>query len=228
MCSEYLSDRHVAAPDLRGHGQSLCDTPWNLETHVADLVDTLDHLGWDAVDVVGHSLGGNLVLRLLGAHPERIKRVVLLDPAFALPTQTTWNFAVGALVDKAFDTIDEMVAADRMTRPSAAHEGAERDIRLVAMQGDDGRWRMPYHRAPIVAMWAELSRTLPPIPESRPTLLVNALQAKLVLEPQIAYLEAQLDTDLAQVELDLGHMLYWEDLDTTGNVVSGFLAESAA
>jgi lipase len=224
LCAEYLTHRYVVAVDLRGHGASLCDSPWNLETHVDDIIDTLDSLGWGQVDVMGHSLGGNLAARLLAAHPDRVKRVALLDPAFALPTALTTGLATAALEDKAFESLDAMVAADRLTRPAAAHIGAEADIRSNAFQGEDGKWRMPYHRAPVVGMWGELSRELPPIPQSRPTLLINALQAKLVLEPQITYLETQLEADLVQVDLDLGHMIYWEDLTATGRVVAGFFA----
>jgi lipase len=224
MCAEYLDDRYVIAADLRGHGDSLCDAPWNLETHVADLVDTLDDLGWDRVDVMGHSLGGNLALRLLAAHPDRVDRVVLLDPAFQLPTQTMTANADAALTDKAFDSLEDLVIAQRAFRSEAAIPSADADTRLAGFQGDDGKWRMRWSRSAVVAMWGELSRPLPTIPESRPALLVNALKAGLVLEPQIDYLETQFEDDLTQVDLDLGHMLYWDDLDATGRVVAGYLA----
>ena len=223
LCVEYLPDRHVVAPDLRGHGASLSDTPWNLETHVDDLVEVLDALSWGQVDVMGHSLGGNLALRLLAAHPERVSRVLLLDPAFALPTPFTTTLANGALEDRSFDSVDAMVAADRATRPSAAHAAAEADIRLVATQSADGKWRMPHSRAAVVAMWAELSRALPQVPVCRPTMLVVATQAGLVLDDQRAYLIRELGPDLTTVDLDLGHMLYWEDLETTGRVVADYL-----
>ena len=71
----------VIAPDLRGHGRSDWEPPWTFPTHVADLVDTIDALGIERPDWVGHSFGGRLVLELAAAHPERIRRAVLLDPA---------------------------------------------------------------------------------------------------------------------------------------------------
>jgi lipase len=228
MCAEYLDDRYVVSPDLRGHGESLCDAPWNLETHVADLIETLDELGWVSVDVMGHSLGGNLALRLLAAHPERVNRLVLLDPAFHLPTKTMTANADAALNDKAFDSLEDLVIAQRAFRSEAAIPSADVDTRLAGFQGEDGKWRMAWSRSAVVAMWGELSRPLPPIEHSRPTLLVNALKAGLVLEDQISFLETYLEADLTQVDLDLGHMLYWDDLDATGRVVAGYLAAHSA
>ena len=68
LAAATLADRHVLAPDLRGHGFSPSEAPWNLETHVEDLVEVMDSEGREKIDVIGHSLGGNLGLRLLFAY----------------------------------------------------------------------------------------------------------------------------------------------------------------
>jgi lipase len=58
LAEERLGAFHVFAFDLRGHGMSDWEPPWNLGAHTADLVDTLDVLNLDRVDIVGHSFGG--------------------------------------------------------------------------------------------------------------------------------------------------------------------------
>jgi lipase len=223
LVNEYLFDRHVVAPDLRGHGQSLSEAPWNLETHVEDLIDVLDELGWGSVDVIGHSLGANLGLRLLATHPERVNRIVLLDPAFSLPAHDMTGAAESFLTDQSFETLDELIVHRRAGRVEAAIPHSDDDARIAAIRGTDSRWRLHFSRAAIVAMWGELARALPDIVEAKPALLVNALQAKMVVAPQIAYLERCFEDQLTQVEFDLGHMLYWDDLDATGRVVAGWL-----
>ncbi len=75
-------DRHVLAVDLRGHGRSGWEPPWNVDTHLADITETLDAEGvTEPVDVIGHSFGGLLALALVTASPERVQRAVLIDPA---------------------------------------------------------------------------------------------------------------------------------------------------
>lgn len=44
------------------------------------LAETFDRLGLPAADLCGQSLGGHLALRFTLAHPERVRRLVLLDP----------------------------------------------------------------------------------------------------------------------------------------------------
>ena len=77
-------DRHILAPDLRGHGASPRFTPEQLtrvpEVMVADVVALLDAQD-RPVDLIGHSLGGNLALHAALARPDRVRALVLEDPA---------------------------------------------------------------------------------------------------------------------------------------------------
>ena len=82
LATERWGDRHVVAVDLRGHGFSTWAPPWSIEQVVDDVLDTLDHLGLGATDVVGHSYGGAVGLHLLARSPQRVERLVLLDPGF--------------------------------------------------------------------------------------------------------------------------------------------------
>jgi pimeloyl-ACP methyl ester carboxylesterase len=73
--------RRVIAPDLRGHGDSdgkSGDLGWTFEQLVRDLLAFLDELGLDRVDLLGHSMGGFVVLRFALAHPERVRSLVFL------------------------------------------------------------------------------------------------------------------------------------------------------
>ncbi|HKY83126.1 MAG TPA: alpha/beta hydrolase [Sphingobium sp.] len=75
------ADYHVIAPDLRGHG----DSAWSAEgsyvmaNMVYDLAQLVDQLGREPVTIVGHSLGGSLVLRYAGLFPEKVARLVAIE-----------------------------------------------------------------------------------------------------------------------------------------------------
>jgi pimeloyl-ACP methyl ester carboxylesterase len=75
-------ERHVIAPDWRGFGLTTgapTDHYWFAD-YLADLDFLLDHYAGDQpVDLVGHSMGGNVVMQYAGARPKRIRRLVNLE-----------------------------------------------------------------------------------------------------------------------------------------------------
>jgi pimeloyl-ACP methyl ester carboxylesterase len=70
----------VVRPDLRGFGET--PLPPGRFSFVGDVVELLDHLSIERACVVGSSLGGRVALELAVTVPERVKRLVLLCPAF--------------------------------------------------------------------------------------------------------------------------------------------------
>lgn len=70
--------------DQRGHGGSTNPgTPeaYSLEQLVGDLSGFLDAMQIESCDLLGHSMGGMVCLRLALEHPERIDSLVLMDTA---------------------------------------------------------------------------------------------------------------------------------------------------
>ncbi|MCC6071409.1 alpha/beta fold hydrolase [Massilia sp. GCM10020059] len=80
-------DWHVIAPDWRGFGLSQrtqSDTYWFAD-YVADLDAILDHYApGEAVNLLGHSMGGNVVNIYAGVRPGRVRRLINLE-GFGLP-----------------------------------------------------------------------------------------------------------------------------------------------
>jgi len=72
------------APDLRGYGKSDTEKKVNAENGAGDwAVDAaalLDHLGIESAHVVGCSLGGYVVWKMMLDYPERIRSVILVNP----------------------------------------------------------------------------------------------------------------------------------------------------
>jgi pimeloyl-ACP methyl ester carboxylesterase len=75
----------LIAPDLRGRGASAgLPGPYGMAAHADDLVAVMDHLAIDSAVVVGHSMGGFVATVLAVNHPQRVKRLVLVDGGVAL------------------------------------------------------------------------------------------------------------------------------------------------
>lgn len=70
----------VIAPDLIGHGDSAAlRGDYSLGAHAAGIRDLLAVLGVDRATLVGHSLGGGVVLQFFYQFPQRIDRMVLVS-----------------------------------------------------------------------------------------------------------------------------------------------------
>ncbi len=94
LCNE---ERWIIAPDWRGFGQSrgwttttqarppIVDSYW-FPDYMADLDVLARPLGsaMPPVDLVGHSMGGNVAMMYSGVRPQRIRRLVNLE-GFGLP-----------------------------------------------------------------------------------------------------------------------------------------------
>src|SRR5690349_15034897 len=71
----------VAAPDLPGYGGSPALEPDRYAVpRLADLTaDLAASLGWDRLDLVGHSWGGAIACHLAAARPDLVRSLVLVD-----------------------------------------------------------------------------------------------------------------------------------------------------
>ncbi|MEO7056709.1 MAG: alpha/beta hydrolase [Caldimonas sp.] len=89
------ADRHVLALDWRGFGAS--DTPavdtYYFSEYLGDLELVLDALfGADrvAIDLLGHSMGGNVAMLYAGVRPDKVRRLVNLE-GFGMPRSAPEN-----------------------------------------------------------------------------------------------------------------------------------------
>jgi pimeloyl-ACP methyl ester carboxylesterase len=69
------------AVNLRGHGESSWHPKgeYDIESHVADVVEVIDTLRVKRLVFVGHSLGGEIAVRIAAARPERVIGLVIVD-----------------------------------------------------------------------------------------------------------------------------------------------------
>jgi lipase len=79
------ADWTLAAPDLRGRGHSgHLPGPYGLDRHASDVTAVLRHFGGRPV-LAGHSMGAYVALLARDAHPELVRRLVLVDGGLPLP-----------------------------------------------------------------------------------------------------------------------------------------------
>jgi lipase len=223
LAEERLARRfHVLAPDLRGHGRSDPEPPWDLDAHVDDVLAIAPPgpLPW-----LGHSFGARILLELAARAPERVGRIALLDPALSVLPHVALALAEHECSRGSFASPEEALAAlaaspryEHSPHADLEAEAAEHLERVRA-----GEYRFRYVRAAAVAAWSELTREPPP-PPPVPTLLVVAAESYLVRDDQREALEAALGDLLEVVEVPGGHTVYWDAFEPTAAALERFLA----
>ncbi len=210
----------VLAPDLRGHGRSGYEPPWTFATHVADVLETLDALDVDSANWVGHSFGGRLILEVAAAHPERVRRAVLLDPAIQILPHIAETMAELERKEPLYDSPEDY--ADRR-EDSPPREFVLEDAVLHCEELPDGRLRRRSSQPAVISIYGELASAPPPPDTLRaPTLLIHAPSYGLVREEQLAAYAGRVET-LAVPGM---HMVMWEAFDEVAEAVERFLLEN--
>lgn len=73
--------RTVLAIDMRNHGDSPHEQGMSYRLMTDDVLEVLDHLGITVADIMGHSMGGKAGMWLALQHPERVRKLLVVDIA---------------------------------------------------------------------------------------------------------------------------------------------------
>jgi lipase len=216
----------VLCVDLRGHGKSGHEPPWNTESHVHDLLETLASCGVDGAVWIGHSFGGRVVAAAAAAAGGLTDALVLLDPGLGemRPAQALqgaeldrldWSFETPAGAINALLSGNGAAATSRETVVAYVEE----DLR----RGEDGRYRFSFCPSAVVAAWGEMSLPMPPI-TTVPTLVVRVEETPFTSLLEERY-RAHLGSRLSVARVPNGHNVLWESAEETAGAIEGFLGE---
>lgn len=224
-----LADRlarrfHVVALDLRGHADSTREPPWHLEQHVADVLEAAPRgrCAW-----LGHSFGGRIAYEAAAVAPDRVERLVLLDPAIRIPPHVALASAENARPDRSYASFAEAIDRryDESVLTTAPRALVEDELRHHLVEDGDGRWRYRYCQSAVVAAYGEMSREPPPFERVRiPTLLVLGETSYLPYDHLLPAHAGALGDLLEVAVITAGHTVLWDALDATAAAVERFLA----
>jgi pimeloyl-ACP methyl ester carboxylesterase len=247
-------NRHVIAPDWRGFGltRSTGPTPdsyW-FPDYLADLDGLLDHFaGQQPVDLVGHSMGGNIAMVFSGVRPERIRRLVNLEgfglpqtqPAQAPGRYAKWidqikNLHAGQADLKTYDNVDGVARRLMKTNPRLQADKAAWLAQHWAAPDAQGRWTIlgdPAHKI-ISANLYQMEEALATYRRiTAPVLSVTASGDSMSQWWKGQYDLAQYQDRLKVVQRvqqavvqDAGHMIHHDQPDALARLIEPFLASS--
>jgi lipase len=214
LAEERLEGRRVIAPDLRGHGRSGIEPPWDVASHVADVLQTATALGIEQADWLGFSYGGRVAAALAAHAPARVASLVLLDPALQLPIETCLEQALEERGDLSFADVDEAIEDRGSALLHTPRAMLEEEMSQHLVRGEDGRLRYRYEPVAAIAIWSDMA-TAPPSVADVPTLLVRGDQSWVPVD-ETRYPDAQIQSVAGS------HPVLWEDFAATSAAVTGF------
>jgi pimeloyl-ACP methyl ester carboxylesterase len=246
----FSQDHYVIAPDWRGYGKTAsggADNFW-FPDYLADLDFLLDHYAPNQqVNLVGHSMGGNVAMLYAGIRPERIRRLVNLEgfgmPA-TVPAQAPGRYAKwmdelkklhqGELDMRAYEMVSGVARRLMKTNPRLTNDKAEWLARHWAAENIDGTWNILGDAAHKISN-AYLYR-LEEVQEiykriSMPVLAVEASDSSLDLWWKGAYtleqyherLKAVPNVEIGHIK-NAGHMLHHDQPEALAAMIEQFIA----
>jgi len=254
LSDAFVQGRQIIAPDWRGYGLTTgpaTDNYWFPE-YFADLEYLLDHFAGDRqVDLVGHSMGGNVVMYYGGIRPQRIRRLVNMEgfggpqsrPDQAPRRYARWfdelkAFHRGELDLQTYDSAAGVARRLSRTNPRLARDPAGQDkaewlATQWAQENDQGRWAIlgdPAHKiisAQLIRIdeLLELYKML-----SMPVLAIEASDDPLPGWWHGKFNKAEYHERLRlipdcriEVVQDAGHMLHHDQPDAVARLLEAFL-----
>jgi len=242
---------HVIAPDWRGFGQSErsgFDTYW-FPDYVADLEVLLDHYApGEAVNLLGHSMGGNIAGIYAGVRPGRIAKLINLE-GFGLPTTHPKQYPgrVAKWLDelreppemRGYANLDEVAARLRKTNPRLAVERAAFLAAHWAEQERDGQWKilgdpahkmsapLLYHVDEIMACWSAITAPVLWV-EAEQTDMWRWMGARDQARAEVDRRMSFLNNVTPHMIPQAGHMLHHDQPEMLAALVEEFLASGQA
>ena len=249
--------RWIIAPDWRGYGQSRLrhshpdtpvDTYW-FPDYMADLDALLDHFApeGEPVDLVGHSMGGNIAMMYGGVRPERIRRLVNLEgfglpatrPAQAPERYAKWMNELKALrrgetALRDYDSVEGVARRLMKTNPRLGEDKATWLAHHWAAPNAEGRWAILGEAAHKVsnAYLYQVEETLATYRRiSAPVLSVTASgdslsqwwRGQFTLAEYLERLTQVPQVESAVIE-DAGHMLHHDQPQVLAELLERFFA----
>ena len=244
VVDEFTQEWDVYAPDWRGYGLSewgRADCYW-VPDYIADLECLLDEIEpAKPVNIVGHSLGGNVAALYAGVRPARVARFANLEGFGMAPTrpeQAPKRYArwLDELRDppgfRGYESFSELAQRLRASNPRlspekaeflARHWGREVEGKGVVLRSDPAHKIVNpvlYRYEEVQACWREVKAPVLWVDGAESeTLKRLKLNAADIAERRAAF------RDLRHVTLpDAGHMLHHDQPGAVARLLEEFLA----
>ena len=203
-------DRPLVAIDLPGHGHSSWkdDGDYGPQSMAADVAVAMAELAPAADVLVGMSLGGLTSIPLAAAHPELVRRLVLVDVTPGVNREKASAVIAFTSGPERFASFDEILDRTVKYNPQRSLSSLRRGVLHNAREEADGSWVWRYDRRrreggrpDLGVLWDDLSAV------GVPLLLVRGGDSPVVDDDDVAELRRRQPSARVEVVAGAGHSI---------------------
>jgi len=227
VARQLQEDFQVISVDQRNHGRSAHHDEMNYGLMADDLAQTLDSLGLEQVQLLGHSMGGKTAMVFALRYPTRVSKLILADisPVRSQPRHLD--------ILQAIKSVDFNQCLDRKAVDGALSQGIKDAgtrafiLRSLEKSPDGLRWRFAIDQ--IIANYAAI---LAPVADfaptaaaqySGPTLFIKGGDSDYLQSSHQAEIQQLFPAASAKVIAGTGHWLHAEKPAIFARICRDFL-----
>ncbi len=247
-------DFRVIAPNQRGYAGS--DKPEDLEDYqtekmVEDVIALADALGLARFTLVGHDWGGVIAWAAAIRHPERLKRLVIVNAPHPLlfqrsliedEAQREASQYIRALKTPGAETAIKVMGLRTFLEKVLGAEGDLAKLPEAERQAYVDEWSEPGALTGMINWYRAMEIEVPepgekarlplwthlPFPKVKvPTLVIWAMKDKALLPVQLEGLIALVEDLRIVTAMEAGHFVTWDDHETVTSAIRDFIADTA-
>lgn len=150
------TEHHIIAPDLPGFAYSGILPEYSVAAYAAFVHRFLDTLDLEKVNVLGHSMGGQVAIGATALDPSRVGKLVLVDAAGLPRPMPRWQEPVRMLTDRSMLHVGLYAVMVRLGIKARAKREA-----MLMLQADHVSHLLDLITVPTLVVWGSRDRITP-------------------------------------------------------------------
>lgn len=219
LARHYYASHHVLQVDVRNHGLSAHSDAMTYELMAADLIDTLDELNIEHFSLIGHSMGGKLVMKVTEVAGNRLEQLVVLDITPIAYKENHHEQIFKALFSVQKADIENRQQAIEIMREYLKEEMV---IQFLLKSFSKGKWLFNvdalYQNYAQILSWENIKAW------QKPALFIRGGKSPYVEKPEyMDAIQSQFSQAQIQTVADAGHWLHAEKTSEVLEIMNQYL-----
>lgn len=207
---QFSDNYQVVLVDLRNHGQSPKSELWDYPAMAADIYQLSKNLGFNKINLLGHSMGGKVGMTLADTYPDLLKKLIVADiaPRF-YPIRH--RQIIDGLLSINMDQIINRREADEQLANFVSVPGIRMFLLKNLEKNDAGGFRWKLNLEVINNHLENVGQaTLPTKVISIPTLFIRGINSDYVTDEDIMEIRKYYSNSMVESIGNAGHWLHAE------------------